>query len=120
MTATANFFVADAAHLPLADKSVDLVFGSPPYCDARSYGIARRPCAEWIEWMLTVTAEAVRVSRGLVIWIVAGVTRDCASPRPGGDALRMVEAWRKVLATGLLASRGYPRERRQARAAKRR
>ena len=33
---------ADALHLPLADKSVDLVLGSPPYCDARTYGIGAK------------------------------------------------------------------------------
>jgi hypothetical protein len=31
--------VGDAVRLPLADQSVDFVFGSPPYCDARTYGI---------------------------------------------------------------------------------
>ena len=68
---------ADATRLPLADRSVDLVFGSPPYCDARTYGIgAQRDCAEWVEWMLLVTAEAQRVCRGPVAWVAAGVTRD--------------------------------------------
>ena len=68
---------ADAARLPLADQSVDLVFGSPPYCDARSYGIgAQRSAVEWIDWMLGITREACRVSRGLVLWVCAGVTRD--------------------------------------------
>lgn len=73
---------ADAGRLPLPDRSVDLVLGSPPYADARLYleggkdlGIARG-CREWVEWMLGVTAEAQRVSRGPVIWIAAGVTRD--------------------------------------------
>lgn len=67
----------DAARLPLASQSVDLVLGSPPYCDARTYGIgAQRGCVEWVEWMLRVTAEAVRVCRGLVLWVCAGVTRD--------------------------------------------
>ena len=67
---------ADAARLPLADQSVDLVFGSPPYCDARTYGInAQRTCDEWIEWMLAVTREAIRVCRGPVLWACAGVTR---------------------------------------------
>ena len=28
---------ADARRLPLPDRSVDLVFGSPPYVDARLY-----------------------------------------------------------------------------------
>ncbi len=68
---------ADAVRLPLLDRSVDLVFGSPPYCDARTYGIsAQRGCREWVEWMLGVTTEAVRVSKGLVLWVCAGVTRD--------------------------------------------
>jgi site-specific DNA-methyltransferase (cytosine-N4-specific) len=72
----ATFAVASATRLPLADKSVDLVLGSPPYCDARTYGIdAQRGCQEWIDWMLDVTGEACRISRGLVLWVCAGVTR---------------------------------------------
>lgn len=68
---------ADALALPLADRSVDLVVGSPPYCDARTYGIgAQRGCVEWVEWMLKVTTEAQRVSKGPVVWVAAGVTRD--------------------------------------------
>lgn len=77
MTVSFQVLQGDAAALPLPDHSVDLVFGSPPYCDARTYGIgAQRDCQEWIDWMLTVTKEAVRVSRGLVLWVCAGVTRD--------------------------------------------
>lgn len=88
-----NFILADAAALPLEDKSVDLVFGSPPYCDARTYGIdAQRGCQEWVDWMLKVTAEAVRVSRGLVVWVCAGVTRDwCYWPAPEG----LLYEWQK-------------------------
>jgi DNA methylase len=68
---------ADALRIPLADQSVDLICGSPPYCDARTYGIgAQRGCREWVDWMMAVTTEALRVSRGAVIWIAAGVTRD--------------------------------------------
>ena len=72
----------DAGRLPLPDRSVDLVFGSPPYVDARLYledgkdlGISR-PCVEWVDWMLSVTAECLRVSRGAVVWVASGVTRD--------------------------------------------
>lgn len=72
----------DARRLPMADRSVDLVIGSPPYVDARLYledgqdlGISR-DCPKWVEWMLDVTTEAVRVARNCVIWIAAGVTRD--------------------------------------------
>lgn len=72
-----GFTQADAVRIPLPDASVDFVFGSPPYCDARTYGIdAQRNAVEWVGWMLRVTAEAVRVSRGPVVWIAAGVTRD--------------------------------------------
>lgn len=82
---------ADARRIPLADRSVDLVIGSPPYVDARLYledgvdlGIARK-CDAWIEWMLGVTAEALRVSRGLVLWVVAGKTDDWNyQPAPEG------------------------------------
>jgi hypothetical protein len=46
---------------------------------------AQRKCQAWVDWMLTVTDEAVRVSRGLVVWICAGVTRDwCYQPGPEG------------------------------------
>jgi hypothetical protein len=67
----------DAGRIPLADGSVDLVFGSPPYADARTYGIgAQRGCEEWVAWMLDVTTEALRAARNCVVWIAAGVTRD--------------------------------------------
>lgn len=72
----------DAARIPLADQSVDLVFGSPPYVDCRTYledgkdlGIARK-LDSWIEWMLAVTTEALRVSRGAVVWVASGKTED--------------------------------------------
>ena len=86
--------LADAEHLPLEDQSVDLVFGSPPYCDARTYGIgAQRDCDDWINWMLAVTREACRVSRGLVLWVCAGVTRDhCYWPACEG---LLYEWWRQ-------------------------
>jgi hypothetical protein len=73
----ATFILGDATRLPLADKSVDLTFCSPPYADARTYGIgAQRNAAEWVEWMLQVVKEAVRVTNGLVLVNCAGVTRD--------------------------------------------
>jgi hypothetical protein len=88
------FLQADAARLPFADGSVDLIIGSPPYADARTYGIgAQRKCQDWIDWMLQVTAEAVRVSRGLVLWVCAGVTRKhCYWPGPEG---LLYEWWKR-------------------------
>lgn len=82
----------NALRLPLADQSVDLVFGSPPYLDSRLYledgkdlGIARN-CPNWVEWMLQVSREAIRVSRGPVLWVVSGNTRD-RNYRPGPEGL---------------------------------
>lgn len=74
----ATIIQADATRLPLADQSVDLVMGSPPYCEARTYGRddVARDAFEWVDWMLEVTTEALRVSRGPVVWVAAGVTRD--------------------------------------------
>lgn len=64
-------------HNSMPEQSVDLLLGSPPYLDARTYGIdAQRNCAEWVEWMLAVSEAACRVSKGLVLWVVSGVTRD--------------------------------------------
>lgn len=79
-----RIILGDALSIPLADRSVDLVMGSPPYCDARSYDdgtlpaghVVSRGCMEWVEWMLDVTTEALRVSKGAVVWVAAGVTRD--------------------------------------------
>jgi hypothetical protein len=68
---------ADARSLPLADGAVDLTVTSPPYCDARTYGIgAQRKCVEWVTWMLDVVTELQRVTIGPVIIVAAGVTRD--------------------------------------------
>lgn len=64
---------ADAGRLPLPDRSCDLVIGSPPYLECRDYGIAAgRRLDAWIDWMLGVTREALRVSKGLVLWVCAG------------------------------------------------
>lgn len=73
----------DALRIPLADRSVDLVVGSPPYCDARTYEDPTLPegrkiemgAKEWVDWMLRITAESLRVSKGAVVWVAAGVTR---------------------------------------------
>lgn len=79
---------ADAAHLPLADASVDLTMCSPPYSDARLYGRTdiSRGCAAWVEWMLEVVTELARVTRGLVLINCAGVTRDRVY-QPGPEGL---------------------------------
>jgi hypothetical protein len=87
----------DVLKLPFADQSVDLVLGSPPYCDARTYDdgtlpeghVVSRGCEDWIEWMLAATTECLRVSKGAVIWVVGSVTRDWSYwPAPEGLAYR--------------------------------
>lgn len=57
--------------------SVDLVFGSPPYEDARTYGIdCKLKGQDWVDWMVRVVQESLRVSRGLVAFVVEGKTRN--------------------------------------------
>lgn len=76
------------------ENRFDLVLGSPPYCDARTYGIGvQRDCLQWIEWMLTVTEAAARVCKGPVIWVAAGVTRD-RNYWPAVEGL-MYEWWKR-------------------------
>lgn len=66
----------DCLKLPLPDRSVDLVFGSPPYEDARSYGIGFSLRGEgWVEWAVPRFMECLRVSTGLTAWVVGGRTR---------------------------------------------
>jgi hypothetical protein len=72
----------DAEHLPFPDLHVDLAIGSPPYPGARLYleggqdlGIDR-DTGDWIEWMLRVTEEALRVTKGLVLWVVGSKMDD--------------------------------------------
>jgi hypothetical protein len=56
--------------------SVDMVLTSPPYEAARSYGINfNLRNEEWVEWAKARFLECLRVSRGLVAWVVEGQTR---------------------------------------------
>ena len=60
----------------LPEDSVDLVFGSPPYEAARTYGIDFTLKGQaWVDWMVARMLEMVRVSRGLVAMVVEGQTR---------------------------------------------
>lgn len=57
-------------------RSVDLVFCSPPYEAARTYGIdfALKGQA-WVRWAADRYMECLRVCRGPVVWVVEGQTR---------------------------------------------
>ena len=60
----------------LPDNSVDLVFTSPPYESARTYGIGfDLRGQDWVDWAVERYVECCRVSRGLVAWVVEGQTR---------------------------------------------
>lgn len=56
--------------------SVDLVMTSPPYENARMYGELKYSLKgdDWVVWATERYLECVRVSRGLVCWVVAGKT----------------------------------------------
>lgn len=63
-----------SGHMP--SDSVDLVFGSPPYEDARTYGMDfGLKGQEWVDWMVKVYKESLRVCTGLVAFVVQGRTR---------------------------------------------
>lgn len=61
----------------LPDDSVDLIFGSPPYEDARlndGEGTVLKG-EDWVRWMVEVCEESRRVCKGLVAYVVEGRTR---------------------------------------------
>lgn len=60
----------------LPDKCVDLVFTSPPYEAARTYGVGfALKGQEWVDWAVERFVECLRVSKGLVAWNIEGQTR---------------------------------------------
>lgn len=73
-----RIFHGDCATLPFDDKSIDLVFGSPPYEDARLYGELdfRLKGQEWVDWAVVRYQECLRVCKGLVAWVVESKTDD--------------------------------------------
>jgi len=59
------------------DKHFDLVFCSPPYEAARTYGIDFKLRGQaWVDWCLPRYFECLRVCRGLVAWVIEGQTRN--------------------------------------------
>lgn len=77
----------------MPDASVDLVFTSPPYEAARTYGIDFNLRGQaWVDWAFERYIECVRISRGLVAWVVEGQTRQfCYTATP---ALLMADLYR--------------------------
>lgn len=100
---TCSVVCADALDFlrQLPEGSVELVFGSPPYEEARLYlengvnmGISRQTDA-WVAWMADVHVAAQRACRGLVAFVVAGQTRKFRWS--AGPALYMAELHRRGL-----------------------
>jgi hypothetical protein len=60
----------------MENDSIDLVFCSPPYEAARTYGIGFNLRGdEYIQWAADRYMECLRVCKGLVAWVVEGQTR---------------------------------------------
>lgn len=86
------FAVGEVERLPFADGTFDLVIGSPPYLDARTYDDPTLPASrkgpsrgkstlsmnvyQWVPWMLAVVAECTRVCNGPVVMVACGAVRD--------------------------------------------
>lgn len=61
----------------MPSDSVDLVLTSPPYEDARTYGVGfDLKGQDWVDWAVERYMECVRVSKGLVVWVIEGRTRN--------------------------------------------
>lgn len=78
MNATNRILVGDCLEImpSMGDNTVDLVFCSPPYEDARTYGIDfNLRGQDWVDWCVPRYMECLRVSKGLVAWVVEGKTR---------------------------------------------
>ena len=53
------------------DDSIDLVFNSPPYEAARTYGIGfKLRGQDWVDWAVERFVEQYRICRGLVCWVI--------------------------------------------------
>lgn len=61
----------------LPPDSIDLVFGSPPYRKARTYGINFKLADQaWVDWMVAIYKAALRCCRGLVAFVIEGQTKN--------------------------------------------
>ena len=65
----------DCATIGLPTGYADLVFTSPPYEDARTYPGHPPRGQEWVDWAIPRFLECLRVTHGLVCWVVQGRTR---------------------------------------------
>lgn len=76
---TSHIYEADTLEWAKAqpDNSIDMVICSPPYEDARTYGIGFKLKGQaWVDWAVERFKEHSRICRGLVCWVVEGKTRN--------------------------------------------
>lgn len=75
---TWSFQVGDCRSLPFDDDSFDMVFCSPPYESQRSYAEIDFNLSgdEFVQWAADCYMECLRVSKGLVAWVIEGYTDD--------------------------------------------
>lgn len=75
-----SFIKADCRSLPFADDHFDLVFCSPPYEAQRAYEELDFSLSgdAYVQWASDCFMECLRVCKGLVAWVVEGVTEDFA------------------------------------------
>lgn len=64
----------------LPDDSIDLLFTSPPYEDARTYGLGEKlPSGQaWVDWMVRLVRAAAPKVKGLIAVNCEGRTRNYA------------------------------------------
>ena len=67
----------DCIEIPLEDRVADLCFTSPPYEDARTYAelAFKLKGILWVEWAVPRFLECLRVTKGMVCWVVQARTR---------------------------------------------
>lgn len=77
MTEESNILQGDVLEVAEKIGTVDLVFCSPPYEDARTYGMDTTfKGEEWVEWAIPRFEACLAHCRGLVAWVVEGCTRN--------------------------------------------
>lgn len=94
---TASIHIGDCLEIMrgMPDKSVDLVFCSPPYVAQRDYGIGFNLTGQdWVDWAVERYCECLRVSRGVVAWVVEGAGHQTVS-WDATPALMMADLHRK-------------------------
>lgn len=73
-----QFMIGDCASIPFEDNAFDLVFCSPPYESQREYSNLEFALSgdEYVQWAANCFMECLRVCRGVVAWVIEGVTKD--------------------------------------------